>query len=156
MSHSINIRELIDNTIEKKFNEILEQYNWCTIAEGSVNGTTYITIDAFEAYAMIGFYSGFSNDVVTNCIVSIGKPENIEKYRKEELVRNDIMSYFNLYYNKGILIPDEDNILIVWDIDETRVLLYCVSVVGAISLQLYHKNDPKADLLIAAIKVQPR
>lgn len=152
----LNIRELVNNIIGKKFDEILKEYDWCDIMPVGIMGSTYVQIGDFEAYASIGFYSSTNNNIVTNCIISIGEPRDLEKYHKELTARKEIVSWLDKYYGMPIPVPDQKNIFIAWDIDEEKILLYCVSEGGAVSLQLYSKSDRKAQPLLDVINVKSK
>lgn len=147
----LNIKELFAAIIGAKFDDVLKSYSWCHKTPVGINGITNVKIGDFEAYTCIGFRSDTKNDIVTNCIISIGQPTDINKYIEELMVRNEVVSYFDNYYGKNIPLLDAKETMIAWNIDEKKVLLYVVSEEGKISLQLYSKSDREAQPLLELI-----
>lgn len=147
----LNIKELFDTIIGVKFDDVLKSYSWCHKTPVGISGITNVKIGGFEAFVSIGFYSDAQNDIVTSCIISIGQPRDIEKYKEELTLQNEIVSCLDKYYGKNIPCLDSENILITWDIGEKKVLLYNVSENGEVSLQLYSKSDGEAQPLLELI-----
>lgn len=151
----LNIKELFDTIIGAKFDDVLKRYDWCHDARhetpSGVCGYKTIQIGDFEAFASVGFYSDTKNDTVTNCIISIGQPKDIKKYEEELTLRNEVVSCFDKYYGKNIPLFDSESVMIAWDVDDKKVLLYNVSKEELVSLQLYSKSDSKAQQLLDLI-----
>lgn len=150
-TENLNIKNLFYTIIGTKFDDILKSYSWCHKTPAGINGFTNVKIESFEAFAGIGFYSDIKNDIVTNCIISIGQPKDIKKYEEELTLRNEVVSYFDKYYGKNIHLLDSESVMITWDMDDKKVLLYNVSEEGLVSLQLYSKSDSKAQQLLDLI-----
>lgn len=179
---SIDLKQLFDNIIGKTYDETLREYKiFDSINTDSVYSecsntemifqdplpfgkntkmlcncvNTTVMIGGFEAFAALSLYSDTKNDIITRCIVSIGEPKNVNKYRSEQVVRSSICSYFEKYYGKNYMLEDSLELtLIAWDIDEKKILLYCVSKIGKISLQLYDKKDRNATDALDRIRVK--
>lgn len=151
---ALNIRELFADIIGSNFDAVLKRYSWSHKTPLGINGFTTIGIRDFEAFATIGFQSDTENDIVTNCIVSIGQPKDIERYGEELTLRSEIIPHLDEYYGQNIPVLDSKYTLIAWDINEEKILLYNVSENGVASLQLYSKFDRKAQSLLDLINAK--